>query len=246
MRRRVVIGSLAMLPVLSTLKRVHAHEAGMQVEVPVQYSSFDEWMQAARESTLQFLQTAKGREPEYFIRFLALWGAALPHDLQAWPDAWTALPGANALLEFNMLAGGRPFVVSALRMAPGCLLPAHCHPGGGGITLCLDGALSLEHFQLAQEQPHFSNTGSLVEVRLDSVTWLTRDRHTWFTPTASNLHQLRAGPQGAIALDLAVQWEGAGEFSFLRFEDERGAEGARVGQTLAGKWTGMNIADAYV
>jgi hypothetical protein len=43
-----------------------------------------------------------------------------------------------------------------------------------------------------------------------------------------------------------VQWQGGGEFSFLRFADERARDADKVGTALEGRWSGMSIADAYV
>ena len=244
MRRRHLIGSLAALSTLPFAARTSAQPSTSSI-VPASYDTFDEWIAAARSGSLQFLQTPIGLQPRHLISLLALWGAAMPRDPDVWQTPWNELPGANAPLEFNTLSAGRPFVVSAFRMAPGCLLPAHCHPGGGGITLCVAGELKLEHFNLEPGSADFRQRGGAARVRYESVAHLTPERYTWFTPEISNLHRLRAGPEGAIGVDLAVQWQGGGEFSFLRFADADAAQAARVGELFDGVWSGMNIVDAY-
>jgi len=223
----------------------HAAESTPSGVVPAESQSFEEWLGAARAAAISFLSEPRGREPERFVRFLLLWAATMPRPTPA-DVAWQVVPGARERLEFAMVAAGRPFVVSMFRMAPGCLLPAHCHPGGGGVTICLDGTLDIQHFDLVDGAPPFSDTGKQATVRLESVTRLSADRYTVFTPQRSNLHQLRAGPDGAVGVDFAVQWQGAGEFSFLRFEDERARDVTEVGASLNGRWSGMSIADAYV
>jgi hypothetical protein len=223
----------------------HAADASPSASIPGQYGSFEEWLLAARAANMAFLGAPHGREPERFLRYLLLWAEAMPKPAPA-DQAWQALAGARERVEFAMVAPGRPFVVSMFRMAPGCLLPAHCHPGGGGITLCLEGSVDIQHFNLAEGAPPFSETGSAATVRLDSLTHLSADRYTLFTPQRSNLHQLRAGPNGAVGVDLAAQWQGGGEFSFLRFENKRARDTSNVGATLKGKWSGMSIAEAYV
>jgi len=245
MHRRELLGSLAALSAFAGTGGVNAQQPDSAPWVPAQYESFDSWLHAARAASMQFLDTPAGRTPDYLIRFLALWGAALPRDANGWSTPWVELPGANARVEFNMLAAGRPFVVSAFRMAPGCLLPAHCHPGGGGVTMCLQGAVQLEHFHLEADSADFRDTGGKAKVRYESVTHLTPQRYTLFTPTAANLHQLRAGPDGAVGVDLLVQWEGAGEFSYFKFASDPALERAAPGQRFTGTWAGMNITDAY-
>lgn len=245
MQRRHMLGAMAALPAFSFGESARAQQQAGAI-VPASYGSFEDWVAAARDASLRFLSTPTGRRPDYLIRFLALWSAALPRDPEQWQTPWVELSGANTRLEFNTLAAGRPFVVSAFRMAPGCLLPAHCHPGGGGVTLCLQGALTIEHFDLEPGSAVFRETGGPASVRYDSVAHLTPERYTAFTPSTANLHQLRAGPEGALGLDLVVQWEGAGEFSFLKLGDGQELQHAEVGNILAGVWTGMNIVDAYV
>jgi hypothetical protein len=242
-RRRHFVGSLA---ALSFAERATAQQEQVISTLPISYGTFEEWLAAARSASTQFLQTPYGRTPNYFMSFLAMWGAAMPRNPAAWRTPWVELPGANERLEFNTLAAGRPFVVSAFRMAPGCLLPAHCHPGGGAITVCVQGSVMLEHFDLEPGSADFRERGGAVKVRYDSAAYLTRERYTWFTPERSNLHQLRAGSEGALGVDLAVQWEGAGEFSFLKFDGERAVRGTAVGEVLEGVWSGMSIADAYI
>lgn len=240
MRRRDLVSGIS-LAATAPLQAFAAAgtEAGM---LPAEYEDFAGWLQRAQQAGLRHVQAFGTAHPERFMRFLGVWAAAMP----ASPEpAWQNMNGANATLEMATVAAGRPFVVSAFRMAPGCVLPLHCHPGGGGITICKTGSLAIQHFDLCEGQPDFSKTGSRAEVTPVSVTQLTPGHDTWFTPDHANLHQFVAGPEGAAGIEIAVQWSGAGEFSFLRLEEQIGADHLPAGRRLRGEWVGMRLADAY-
>jgi hypothetical protein len=61
----------------------------------------------------------------------------------------------------------------------------------------------------------------------------------------ANLHQFHAGLAGAAGVEIAVQWQGAGDFSFLKLERPAAVERFRAGERLTGKWVGMQLAAAY-
>jgi hypothetical protein len=214
-------------------------EAGL---VPAQYEDFPVWLQDARAAGMDYLKRYGARDTEKFMQLLSLWATAMPAPSE---PAWQVMPGANSRLEMATVAPGRPFVVSAFRMAPGCVLPLHCHPGGGGITMCTSGSVTLQHFELLDNQPAFSETGAYAEVRQVQVARVERGRATMFTPTISNLHQFLAGPEGATGYEIAVQWQGGGEFSFLRLQTPVDVSSFKGNQPLRGQWTGMQLASAY-
>jgi len=209
--------------------------------MPKQYSTFVEWLNASRAAALQFVADSGAAHAERFMQFLALWVTAIPDPNE---PTWQRIDGANKKLEFALISPGHPFVVTALRMEPGCILPAHCHPGGGGITLCIDGSLMIQHYDLVAGSAAFSETGAVAEVEEVSVTRLRKNQFTLFTPSRANLHQLQAGPDGAVAVDIVVQWAGAGEFSYLKLTDSTPASQAAMGRRHRGTWVGMDIARA--
>ncbi len=75
--------------------------------------------------------------------------------------------------------------------------------------------------------------------------WLDGRQSTQFTPTQSNLHQFHAGLKGIVGVEFAVQWQGSGEFSFLKLEQPAAVDGFAAGRPLRGRWVGMQLADAY-
>ena len=242
MQRRTLFSLLpftagALAPMLSS-----ETEPSGSVPLPRQYDNFTDWLTVARSAAMSYLKEFGADDTERFMRLLSLWTCAMPLP----PDpTWQPLKDANTPIDLATIAGGRPFVVSAFRMAPGALLPLHCHPGGGGITLCTSGSLAIQHFELCEDQPAFSNTGARADVRQVRVAQLGHHQATMFTPTMANLHQFHAGPTGAAGVEIAVQWQGAGEFSFLKLEQPAAVEHFRPGERLAGKWVGMQLAAAY-
>lgn len=210
--------------------------------LPGRYDDFRRWLDDARAAALRYLTDYGASDTERFMKFLSLWTCAMPDPAE---PPWQAMRGANASLEMATVAPGRPFVVSAFRMGPGCVLPLHCHPGGGGITLCTSGSLAIQHFELCEDQPPFSDTGARAEVRHVQVAQLAPRQATSFTPTLSNLHQFRAGPQGASGVEIAVQWRGSGEFSFLKLPVDVPIGQFLANERLSGEWVGMRLEDAH-
>jgi hypothetical protein len=243
MERRAFVGALPSLALSGTQMTTPPPAEPPLALTPKPFVRYDDWLEAARRASLGYLKDIGAADPERFIQHLALWAIGIPKPPET---AWQEIAGANRPLNFAMLSTGRPFVATTFRMAPGCVQPAHCHPGGGGITICVEGELTMRHFDLTPDQKPFTETGADVEVVEKSVTRLERDTFTLFTPTRSNLHQLEAGPSGALCIDLVVQWQGQGQFSYLRWAAESAALPARPGQRLRGHWTGMDIAKAYV
>jgi hypothetical protein len=230
-----IAGSLSFLDA----PRAQAPSRGL---TPKRYSSFAEWIDAARGAALEFIADSGAENPNRFMQFLALWATAMP-DVPK-PD-WPPIAGANRRLDAAMIAPGRPFVVTALKMAPGCRLPAHCHPGGGGISLCTKGSVTIQHYDLVAGSPRFSETGAVAEIEAVSAASLQQNQFTLFTPTQANLHELQAGPDGSTVIDIIVQWRGVGEFSFFKHRDEPQETSYALGHRLSGTWVGMSIAHAY-
>lgn len=243
MKRRELLPVLSLAAAGSIVPpKAPALEALASGLLPQQYDDFAAWLASARTASLDYLKAYGATDTERFMKLLSLWACAMPEPPT---PVWQSLCGANKPIEMATLAPGRPFVVSAFRMGPGAILPLHCHPGGGGITMCMSGSLAIQHFQLSEGQPPFSQTGAEAEVRQVLVAQLERHQSTQFTPTLSNLHQFHAGPEGVAGLEVVVQWQGAGEFSFLKLQRPAAVDTFAATRPLRGKWVGMQLANAY-
>jgi hypothetical protein len=240
MQRRQLISSLsagvigaAMFPASP------AANAAATVMTPAEYATFDEWLQAARAAALQLVEETGAKDTEQFMQFLALWAMAMPD-----PDqyTWQQIPGANLKFEAASLARGRPFVVGGLKLAPGYVVPPHCHPMGGAVSLCVEGSLVIRHYDLVPGAAAYTETGAVVEVEETATAYLQKGQFTQFTPTRGNLHRLQAGPEGATVVEMSVQWGGTGAFSYLKFEDQLRAVSDTTTRRQRGTWVGMDIA----
>jgi hypothetical protein len=210
--------------------------------LPAQYTDFNAWLNAARAAGTHLIEKGAARDPARFVQFVAVWAAAMPRFVVR---EWREIKGANSKLESALLATGGPFVVSAFRMAPGCIQPVHCHPGSGGITVCHEGSLAIKHFDLLPGSMESSNTGGAAEIAEVSVSHVHSGRFTTFTPSAGNLHQLEAGPEGAVGVDILVQWQGTRELTYLRLAQPTVTSEGQVGARHPGAWVGTDIARAY-
>jgi hypothetical protein len=206
------------------------------------YTDFNAWLNDARAATLPLIDKGGARDPARFIQLLALWAVAMPRFVVR---EWQEIPGANAKLESALLASGRPFSISAFRMAPGCLQPVHSHPGAGGITLVHEGSLGIKHFDLVPGSAEFTNTGGAAEIAESSIAAVYSGRFTTFTPSTGNLHQLEAGSDGAVGVDMLVQWSGTGQFSYLKLTESISTAEGLIGARHRGAWVGMDISKAY-
>jgi hypothetical protein len=216
-----------------------APQSAAPAALPLQYGTFTGWLEAARAAALNLVKETGAKDTEQFMQFLALWATAMPEPAEL---TWQSIAGANEELEAAAVSPGRPFVVAALRMAPGCTVPLHCHPNGGAVSVCTQGSLVMRHYDLAVGSAAFTDIGATAEVDEASVASLTSNRFTLFTPTRANVHTFTAGPEGATLVEIAVQWGGTGEFSYLKLDDALAASTVRRHH---GHWVGMDIARAY-
>jgi 2-aminoethanethiol dioxygenase/cysteine oxidase family protein len=238
MKRRTLVQCLPL--VLAGCTRAGSGSADVFPSRP--YTDFNAWLKDARAATLPLIEKGGARDPARFVQLLALWAVAMPRFVVR---EWQAVKGANAKLESALIASGRPFSVSAFRMAPGCLQPVHCHPGAGGITVVHEGSLGIKHFDLVPGSTEFTNTGGAAEISESSIAAVYSGRFTTFTPSAGNLHQLEAGTDGAVGVDILVQWSGSGNFSYLKLKEAISTAEGLIGARHVGAWTGMDIAKAY-
>ncbi|HEU4623762.1 MAG TPA: hypothetical protein VFS52_03300 [Steroidobacteraceae bacterium] len=206
------------------------------------YDDFNAWLNDARAATLPLLERGGARDPTRFVQLLALWAVAMPRFAVR---EWQEVRGANAKLESASLASGKPFSISAFRMAPGCIQPVHGHPGGGGLTLVHEGSLGIKHFDLVPGSTDYTTPGGAAEIAESTLAAVYSGRFTTFTPSVGNLHQLEAGSDGALGVDILVQWSGTGAFSYFKPAEPISTAQGVIGDRHLGVWVGMDIAKAY-
>jgi hypothetical protein len=125
------------------------------------------------------------------------------------------------------------------------LQPVHCHPGAGGITVCHEGSLAIKHFDLMPGSNEYTNTGGGAEVGEVSIAHVHSGRFTTFTPSAGNLHQLEAGPEGAVGVDILTQWSAGPEQVYMKLAELIETSEGTIGARHLGAWAGLDISKAY-
>jgi len=210
---------------------------------PGQYQDFAAWLAAARAAAKHLVDQGAARDTARFVQFLTLWAVAMPRFVVR---EWHEVKGANSKLELAPLANGSPFSVTAFRMGPGCLQPVHCHPGAGGVTVCLDGSLAIKHFDLMPGSSEYNVINGPAEIAEVSVTHAHSGRFTTFTPSVGNLHQLEASEAGAVGVDILVRWQGTGDPTYLKLTQAVPTGEGEISARHSGKWVGTDIAQARV
>lgn len=207
-----------------------------------QYTEFNDWLNDARAVATNLIQKGQARDPSRVVQLLALWVVAMPRFVVR---EWQEITGANAKFETARLAQGSPFAVSAFRMGPGCLQPVHSHPAAGGITVCHEGSLAIKHFDLMPGSAEYTNTGEGAEVGEVSISHVHSGRFTTFTPSAANLHQLEAGPEGAVGVDVLVRWNPGADLVYMKLQNAIATSEGTIGARHLGAWAGLDISKAY-
>lgn len=103
-----------------------------------------------------------------------------------------------------------------IHVAPGGAIPLHDHRDFFGAIVCADGEVEIRSFDLAQG----SRDTDEVTVRETSRVWLRPGRFSLLTRTRDNVHEFRAGPQGARVLDLFVWLDRAAHSRTLDWIDD--------------------------
>ena len=105
------------------------------------------------------------------------------------------------------------------RLAPHAILPPHNHTPGYVVSLCLEGACRVEHFEIAGDAPAPGEEGEF-ELRRTRAQLLRPGQATSLTPERDNVHTFRAGPQGALGVDVNVFLPGEGDWSMIELAGE--------------------------
>jgi len=243
MQRRQLIRALPASLIATTAHAAEPAAPSSPVAfAPEQYPTFAAWLDAARTAALHSVAQSGAKNQEQFMQFLALWATAMPNPVE---PAWQPIAGANQRLEFASLFKGRPFVVAALKLNPGCVLPVHCHPGGGAVSVCIEGSLVMRHYELVASSAPFTETGATVDVDEVAAASLRVNQFTLFTPTRANLHGFEAGPNGATLVEMTVQWAGTGAFSYFKPHGAAIVSPDGAFRRHRGSWVGMDIGSAY-
>ncbi|HXU35294.1 MAG TPA: hypothetical protein VN937_02955 [Blastocatellia bacterium] len=122
--------------------------------------------------------------------------------------------GLNPPVEFGPLKIAAPLAIIQWRLAPGATLPAHNHNPADVISLCLEGACTVRHFDIVDRAPDYSSKESFL-IRESRNDLLTPGRMSSLSTVRDNIHTFHAGKAGAMGIDINSILPGEKPFSFL-------------------------------
>jgi hypothetical protein len=125
-----------------------------------------------------------------------------------------AFAGLNPPVEFGPLKIAVPLAIIQWRLAPGATLPAHNHNPADVISLCLEGACTVRHFDIVDRAPDYSSKETFL-IRETRNDLLTPGRMSSLSTVRDNIHTFHAGKAGAMGIDINSILPGDKPFSFL-------------------------------
>lgn len=120
--------------------------------------------------------------------------------------ARTTNPGAQApelgdrRIRFRTLVYHQPLLLYAIRMAPGARFELHDHRDYNGVIAVLEGSLVCRHFEWHDRTRPAADAESFL-IRETSTLRLGPGGSATLAQVRDNLHEVVAGPQGALLLD---------------------------------------------
>jgi len=148
-----------------------------------------------------------------------------------------AFGGLNPPVEFGVSYRGVPFFVVEWRMAPGAVLPPHCHPNASVCTLGLEAEARIRNFEIVGQAPEFASHQSFL-VRETHNEVIARGRVNTLSSTRDNIHTFRAGKNGARGIDISTLHGADVGFSFLDIAEKPKETDGRVYEAA---WKGREV-----
>lgn len=111
----------------------------------------------------------------------------------------------------------RGFFVLRWELDANALLPAHDHPNYSFCTVCVGGEVNVKNFELVDQPPAYDSDAPFIVRRTQDQT-VAGGRINTLTRTRDNVHELRAGPDGAVGMDVGILHAKDIGFSYLELE----------------------------
>jgi single-stranded DNA-binding protein len=117
-----------------------------------------------------------------------------------------------------------------MKFRPDAVIPIHDHQRYAGAVLLVEGEVRARNFDVVEG----SRESSAVRVQETSDVLLLPGRFSTLATGRHNLHELRAGPQGARAIDVFTFFEGAQGSRYLDLDEDAPLDAAR--RVFAARW----------
>ena len=178
---------------------------------------------------------ASGSEDAYLYELAA---ALTRVPVSAFPSRDRTVYDAGGLTTGPAWIGGSIFLVEVV-LAPDAVLAPHNHPGFCVLTLGVEGACEVRHYEPHGDAPPAQADTPSFQLRERLRKWITPGRSSALTRTRDNIHAFRAGPDGATLLDFTTQL-GDTSVGFERFSalELEGASFDAAGSVVPARWVG--------
>ena len=127
----------------------------------------------------------------------------------------------------------RGFFLLRWELDPGAVLPAHNHPNYSFCTICRQGDVNVQNFEIVGAAPAYDSATPFV-VRKTQDQEVFGGRINTLTRNRDYIHELRAGPDGAVGMDIGILHTTDVGFSYLELE----------ALEIGGDWCGRHPRDA--
>jgi hypothetical protein len=176
---------------------------------------FPAFTRACEELAAEYV-TEDRRRPESLLLALAEAASRLDADSVPRPTLG-AFGGYQPKGGFGPVHRAQGLMVIEWSLDPNARLPAHNHTPVNVLSICLEGECWVEHFEIEGDAPAAGQEGEFLLHRTRAQ--LLRAGHgTSLTPQRDNIHTFRAGPRGALGIDINVSLPGEGDWSMIAHE----------------------------
>ena len=120
-------------------------------------------------------------------------------------------------IKFTPVHDVQPVKIYQIRMLPGAVLPCHDHRDYNGIIQVLDGSANIRNFNLSDEKEKILNGQNFKITETANIT-AQKGSISSLSRTRDNIHEIVAGAEGVLFLDIFTFYNSNGASKFLTVE----------------------------
>src|SRR5690606_1022495 len=120
-----------------------------------------------------------------------------------------------------------PLVVLQFRLAPGAAIPYHDHRDYNGVLTVIEGAVRSRSFEILGSDPR-PPRGPTFQIRETENVMLTKGAQSTLSRTRDNIHDLRAGPEGARFIHFFTFFHRGAHSSYLSVAEQPSDSAKRI------------------
>jgi hypothetical protein len=212
--RAASIATAALAAPANVFARGVVASAVANVDAPLDFEGF---VKECAELAKIAQQEASLNEEAHIFRLSAKASRLLPASVPK--GKLGAFAGLSPPVEFGPLKIAAPLAIIQWRLAPGATLPAHNHNPADVISLCLEGACTVRHFDIVDSAPDYSSRKTFL-IRESRNDLLMPGRMSSLSTVRDNIHTFHAGKDGAMGIDINSILPGDKPFSFLDISEK--------------------------